>query len=78
MDVIFLDFLKAFNKVPHERLLLKVKAMGIGSQVVNWIESGLSNRKQRVVMNGKCSGWLEVSSEVPQGSVLGLYYLQYL
>ena len=75
VDVIFLDLQKAFDKVPHGRLLLKVKAMGIGSLVVNWIESWLSDRKRRVVINGKGSGWSEVSSEVPQGSILGLYYL---
>ena len=45
--------------------------MGIGSLVANWIWSWLSDRKQRVVINGKCSGWSEVSSEVPQCSVLG-------
>ena len=45
--------------------------MGIGSLVANWIESWLSDRKQGVVINGKCSGWSEVSSAVPQGSVLG-------
>ena len=67
VNVIFLDFQKAFHKVPHGRLLLKVKAMGIGSLVENW----LSDRKQRVVINGKCSGWSEVSSGEPQGSVLG-------
>ena len=55
VDVIFLDFQKAFDKVPHGRLLLKVKAMGIGSLVANWIESWLSDRKQRVVINCKCS-----------------------
>ena len=57
--------------MPHGILLLKVKAMGIGSRVANWIESWFSDRKQRVVNNGKCSCWSEVSSEVPQGSVLG-------
>ena len=41
MNVIFLDFQKAFDKVPHERLLLKVKGMGIGSQVANWMSRGL-------------------------------------
>ena len=46
VDVIFFDFKKAFNKVPHGRLLLKVKAMGIGNLVANWIESRLSDRKQ--------------------------------
>ena len=72
VDVIFVDFQKAFDKVPQGRLLLKIKAMGIGSQMANWIESWLSDRKQRVVINGKCSGWSEVSSGVPQGLVLGL------
>ena len=57
VDVIFLDFQKAFDKMPHGRLLLKVKAMRIGSLVANLIESWLSDRKQRVVINGKCSGW---------------------
>ena len=45
--------------------------MGIGSQVANWIESWLRDRKQRVVINGKCSGWSECSNGVRQGSVLG-------
>ena len=67
MDVIFLGFQKAFNKGPHERLVLKVKALGIGSQVEKWIKSWLSYRKQRVVINCKCSGWSEVSSGVLQG-----------
>ena len=57
VDFIFLDFQKAFDKMLHGRLLLKVKAMGIGSLVANWIKSWLSDRKQRVVINGKCSGW---------------------
>ena len=75
VDLIFLDFQKAFEKVPHRRLLLKVKAMGIWSLVANWIESWLSDRKQRVVINGKCSSWSKVSSECHRARLWGLYYL---
>ena len=57
--------------MPHERLSLKVKVLHIGSQVANWIKLWLSDMKQRVVINGKYSGWSEVSSGVPHGSVLG-------
>ena len=58
VNVIFVGFQKAFDKMPHGRLLLRVKAMGIGSLVANWIESWLSDGRQRVVINGKCSGFV--------------------
>ena len=69
--MIYLDFQKAFDKVPHLLLLSKLKAYGIQGNVFNWIESFLSNRKQRVAVCGSYSNWTEVISGVPQGSVLG-------
>ena len=66
-DVIHLDFQKAFDTIPHQRLLLKVHAYGIRGKVYKWIRSILLNRRQRVVLNNSKSTWLEV----PQGSVSG-------
>jgi hypothetical protein len=70
-DAIFLDFAKAFDKVPHKRLMEKVKALGIRGEVATWIENWLSGRKQCVVLEGQASGWKAVVSGLPQGSVLG-------
>ena len=69
VDAAFLDFRKAFDCVPHKRLLMKIERLGITGNLLKWITDFLSNRQQRVLINGISSEWTEVSSGVPQGSV---------
>ena len=71
MDVVYLDFQKVFDKVPHQRSLLEIKAHSIGNDVINWIETWLTHRRQRVIVDGDISNSKSVLSGVPQGSVLG-------
>ena len=78
-DVVVLDFSKAFDVVPHQRLLHKVDHYGIRGTTLNWIQNFLTNRTQKVVVDGSSSESARVRSGVPQGTVLGpLPFLTYI
>ena len=71
VDLIMLDFWKVFDTVPHQRLLCKLRQCGIDGQMLEWISLWLTNRKQRVVVDGAESKWVRAKSGVLQGTVLG-------
>ena len=71
IDSIYCDFMKAFDKVPHKRLLYKVSKYGIKGNILGWVTSFLNGRTQCVNMNGSISASSPVTSGIPQGSVLG-------
>jgi hypothetical protein len=76
---VFLDISKAFDRVWHRGLLAKLKSLGVNGPMLIWFESYLSDRKQRVVIDGECSDWQNIQAGVPQGSVLGpLLFLIYI
>ena len=78
-DVIYMNFKKAFDTVPHKRLISKLNSLNISKEIVNWIEAFISNRRQKVAVNGKESNWHDVTSGIPQGTVLGpLLFVLYI
>ena len=77
--VTFLDISKAFDKVWHAGLLKKLGSLGVRDPLLAWIKSYLTDRKQRVIIEGQSSEWASINAGVPQGSVLGpLLFLIYI
>lgn len=78
IDMKYLDFTKAFDEVPHQRLLMEIEPHGIGENVFRWIGAWLRDRKQRVVLRGQTLNWNRVSNGIHQGSVPGpLLFVMY-
>ena len=71
LDVVYCDFMKAFDKVSHARLIKKLQSYGITGNILNCVTDLLAQRKQRVRVNNIFSNWKEVISRIPQESMIG-------
>ena len=71
VDAVYLDIEKTFDRVPHKRLLWKLKHIGgLRGKVLEWMQDYLKDREMRTVIREETSNWRNVTSGVPQGSVL--------
>ena len=77
LDIVYLDFSKAFDKVPHKRLLNKMRALGIEGNILQWTEAWLKNRRQGTVLNGEHQTGRRSSPESPKGWFWAPYCLSY-
>ncbi len=79
VDVIYIDFRKAFDSVSHQKLINKLETFGISGNLLSWLSVFLSNRQQRVIIGSHMSSYVDVRSGVPQGSCLGpLLFVLYI
>ena len=79
IDNIYLDMEKAFDRVPHEKLLYKLESLGFRNPLLDWIGDYLTNRRHRVSVDGIPSDWKYVFSGVPQGSIIGpILFITYI
>ena len=78
VDGILLDFAKDFHKVPHKRLTCKLRYYDISGPILHWITAFMTNRTQRVFLDGSSSDAVPVSSGVPQGTVLGPFFSYFI
>ena len=80
--MVFTNFSKAFNTVPHKRILLNLEHIGIRGKLLDWIGRFLLNRRQRALIDSASSEWCGVTSGIPQGSILGpllfIIYINYI
>ena len=75
VDKIYLDLIKAFDKVPHQKLLLTLKAHAIGNGITNWIENWLVDGRQKVVADREVSNWKSVFKWCTAGISIGTYFI---